>query len=341
MMASCLIVPCCPGRTDRLEYYSRHKVESGLLSLLSHMARTGAAFDLQDVFSRFAFDMTSTPVFGVDAGRLSVDIPPMHVPDAMDAVMEVEFFRHAVPGPCWRLMRRLNVGPESKLAAAQPVLRRFMAEMLEKRKGGRGGERAAGAAPAVDIASNYVDDPEYVGEGGEPREFLHATLINYMFAGRNTVGTTLSWLVHSLVAHPRVASAIRGELAPIAAARKATGAGMVVFEPEETKPLVYLQAALFESMRLHPPGPIERKEALAGDVLPSGHAVRAGDHVLIPLHAMARMEAVWGEDCAEYRPERLVTARRTAGCGKCRRTGSWRSTPGRGRAWARTYPWRR
>jgi hypothetical protein len=45
---------------------------------------------------------------------------------------------------------------------------------------------------------------------------------------------------------------------------------MVVFEPDETKPLVYLHTALFESMRLYPhlPGSIERKEALAGDVLP-------------------------------------------------------------------------
>jgi hypothetical protein len=45
---------------------------------------------------------------------------------------------------------------------------------------------------------------------------------------------------------------------------------MVMFEPEETKPLVYLHMALFESVRLylHLPGSIERKEALAGDVLP-------------------------------------------------------------------------
>jgi cytochrome P450 len=113
---------------------------------------------------------------------------------------------------------------------------------------------------------------------------------------------------------------------------------MVVFEPEETKPLVYLHAALFESMRLYPPGPIERKEALAGDVLPSGHAVRAGDKILVPLYGLGRRQAAWGKDCAEYRPERWITE----DGGACRLTGSCRSTPGRVCAWARrTYPSRR
>ncbi|TVU48461.1 hypothetical protein EJB05_08099, partial [Eragrostis curvula] len=235
----------------------------------------------------FTFDMTAKPVFGVDAGLLSVDMPHMHVPDAMDAVMEVGFFRHTVPVPCWRLMKRLNIGPERKLAAAQLVLRRFVAEMLERRKGG--GEQTR--AP-VDIASNYMNDLEYVDEVGKPREFLYATLINYMFAGRDTVGTTLSWLFYNLIKHPRVAAAIRGELAPIAARKAKASTGVVVFEPEETKPLVYLQAALFESMRLYPPGPIERKARLSPTT---------------SCRAVTRMEGVWGKDCAEYRPERWLT----------------------------------
>ncbi|GJN27649.1 hypothetical protein PR202_gb15690 [Eleusine coracana subsp. coracana] len=297
----------------------RDKVETGLLPVLAHMAGKGASFDLQDVFARFSFDMTAKPVFGVDTGRLSVDMPPMDVSNAMDAVMEVGFFRHTVPAPCWRLMRRFRIGPERSLAAAKPVLRRFVDEMLERRKKLKGGviikeDHTAGsrAAPDVDIASNYVDDPEYVDERGKPREFLYATLINYMVAGRDTVGTTLTWLFYNLVKHPRVADAIRAELAPIVAARKlkpaaAADTTMVVFEPEETKPLVYLHAALFESMRLYPPAPIERKEALADDVLPSGHRVRAGDTLLIPVYSLGRMESAWGKDCTEYRPERWVT----------------------------------
>lgn len=80
---------------------------------------------------------------------------------------------------------------------------------------------------------------------------------------------------------------------------------MVVFERDELERLVYLHAALFESLRLYPPGPIERKVAADDDVLPSGHAVRAGDTVLVLVYSysMARMESVWGED----RPERWLS----------------------------------
>ncbi|XP_040378275.1 alkane hydroxylase MAH1-like [Oryza brachyantha] len=293
----------------------RGKVEKGLLPILEHMARAGAPFDLQCLITRFAFDMTAMPVFGADTCRLSIDMPPLDVANAMDTVMQVGFFRHTVPVSCWKLMRSLGIGPERRLAAAQRLLRRFVAEMIEKRRAGAAdtatdGEKE-GAPPPVDIVSSYIGDPDYVDEDGNPREFMYATFINYMVAGRDTVGTALSWFFSNLIKHPRVAARIREELAPIASrkagAKSGGGGGMVVFEPEETKPLVYLQAALFESMRLYPPGPIERKMALADDVLPSGHTVRAGDNILIPLYSMGRDAGVWGEDCAEYRPERWVT----------------------------------
>ncbi|KAM0919865.1 hypothetical protein ACQ4PT_008003 [Festuca glaucescens] len=254
------------------------KVEKGLMPALARAASALAPFDMQELLTRFAFDMTAMPVFGVDPGLLSVHMPPMDVPSAMDAVMEVGFFRHTVPISCWKLMRRLSIGPERKLAVAQPLLRQFVAEMLQKR---------AHDGAHLDIVSSYIVDPEYVGEDREPMDFLYATLINYMFAGRDTERTG---------AHRRL-PANGGN----------SKSGMAVFEPNETKPLVYLSAALFESMRLHPPGPIERKAVLADDVLPSGHEVRAGDTVLISVYSMGRMERVWGEDCAEYRPERWVT----------------------------------
>ncbi|OEL24748.1 hypothetical protein BAE44_0014232 [Dichanthelium oligosanthes] len=111
---------------------SRDKVATGLLPLLRRMAGTAAPFDPHDVFTRLAFDMTAMAVFGEDPGRMSIDMPPAQASDAMDTVMVVALFRHTLPMSCWRLMRWLNIGPERKLAAVQSVLRRFVAEMIEK-----------------------------------------------------------------------------------------------------------------------------------------------------------------------------------------------------------------
>ena len=116
----------------------RDKVENGLLPLFSHLASTGTPFDMQEVFSRFMFDLAATPLFGVDPGLLSfsldMSMPPMDAAVAMDTVMEVGFFQHVMPTSCWKLMRRLNIGPERKLAAAHTVLGGFIEEMVERRK---------------------------------------------------------------------------------------------------------------------------------------------------------------------------------------------------------------
>jgi cytochrome P450 len=288
-----------PQLLARMTACCRDKVENGLLPVFARMASAGTPFDVQDLITRFVFDLTATPVFGVDPGLLSSGMPPMDRAVAMDTVMEVALFRHTVPASCWKAMRRLNIGPERKLAAAHTVLREFITEMMERRK-----KNHEGAASSVDILSSYINDPEYQDD-----DLLRATLINYMIAGRDTIGTTLPWVLYNLAQNSRVVSIIRDELSPIASRKAAaTGAGdMVVFEPEETRPLVYMKAVLYESLRLYPPGPIERKTVVADDVMPSGHEVHAGDTLFISLHAMGRMEGVWGKDCLEYNPDRWLS----------------------------------
>uniref|UniRef100_A0A0D9X5Z2 Cytochrome P450 n=1 Tax=Leersia perrieri TaxID=77586 RepID=A0A0D9X5Z2_9ORYZ len=127
-----------------------------------------------------------------------------------------------------------------------------------------------------------------------------------MVSRRDTVSTTLPWFFYNHAMKLHVVSAIRDELAPIAAARKDDDTMMMTFSSEDTKPLVYLQATLLEMLRLYPPGCFERKTVVTDDVMPRGHEVRAGDTVLISAYSMGRMESPWGKDCYEYRPERWL-----------------------------------
>ncbi|KAF0921563.1 hypothetical protein E2562_009764 [Oryza meyeriana var. granulata] len=290
------------------------KVRNGLLPFLTCMASTRTPIEMQDLATRLMFDVTAMAVFGVDPGCLSTDMPSMHVSTAMDTIMEVGLFRHTVPASCWKAMRRLDIGPERKLAAAHTVLHGFVSEMMEKVRTathhhGHGDDAEEKQAPSsMDILSSYINDPDYNADG----DLLHSMLITYMVAGRDTVGTTLPWFFYNLAMNPHVVFGIREELAPIASRKAATSTSngdgtTVMFSPEDTKPLVYLQAALFETLRLYPPGSIERKTVVADDVMPSGHEVRAGDAVLISLYSMGRMENLWGNDCREYRPERWLS----------------------------------
>jgi cytochrome P450 len=280
----------------------RDKVVNGLLPFLTCMESTRIPFNMQDLMGRLIFDLTATPIFGVDPGCLSTNMPSMHVAAAMDTVMEVGLLRHTMPASCWKMMRQLNLGPERKLAVAHTLLHGFVTEMMENRK-------ARCSDPdvlaAVDILSG---DPAFSSD----KALLSKILINYMIAGRDTVGTTLPWVFYNLAKNPRVVSGIREEMAHIAslkasAAVSNAASNMVFFESEETKDLVYLQAALFESLRLYPPVPFERKTALADDVLPSGHQLCSGETILVSIYSMGRMEALWGKDCHEYKPERWLS----------------------------------
>ncbi|KAF7060647.1 hypothetical protein CFC21_067422 [Triticum aestivum] len=260
----------------------RDKVENGLLPLFSHLASTGTRFDMQEVFSRFMFDLAATPLFGVDPGLLSfsldMSMPPMDVAVAMDTVMEVGFIRQLIPASCWKAMRRLNIGSERKLHTAHTVLRRFAAEMIEERsKITLNGGRCAlsNDDEHEDILSSYINDPEYTDN-----DFLHEVLLSFMLAGRDTIGTTLPWVFYNLAQNPGIVSIIRSQLSPIAS----------------RKPL-----------RLYPSAPIERKTVAAADIMPSGHEVKVGDTILISLHSMGRMEDLWGKECVSYNPNRWLS----------------------------------
>ncbi|CAN6169892.1 unnamed protein product [Urochloa humidicola] len=287
----------------------RDKVANCLVPMLERMASSATQFDMEDLLGRLVFDLTVMVVLGMDSCCLSPDMPPIDVASALDTIMEVTVYRHSVPTSCWKLISWLNIGWERKYAAAEALLRRFAADKISRRMAGSDHSGEA-TRPVGDMLSHYTDDPEFLTDEGEPTDFLYRSFINFMVMFRDPMSSALPWLVFSLATHPEAVSAMRHELAPIAARKGGAGSGdasaMVIFETEETKDLVYQRAALFESLRLYPIGPLERKAVLADDVLPSGHKLRSGDTVMVSFYAMGRLESLWGEDCREYRPERWI-----------------------------------
>ncbi|KAJ4895118.1 Cytochrome P450 86A4 [Raphanus sativus] len=76
---------------------------------------------------------------------------------------------------------------------------------------------------------------------------------------------------------------------------------------DEIDRLVYLKAALSETLRLYPSVPEDSKHAENDDVLPDGTFVPAGSSVSYSIYAAGRMKSTWGEDCLEFIPERWIS----------------------------------
>lgn len=280
------------------------KLGEGLVPLLDRLAASGAAVDLQDVFMRLTFDLTAMFVFGVDPGCLAADFPSVQFATAMDDAEEVLFYRHITPVPWLKLQTYLKIGHYRKMAKARQVLDASIAEFISLRR-----ERAANNTSEpdaeADLLTSYLACQAEVGKDGpEFDRFLRDTTLNLMVAGRDTTSSALTWFFWLLSTHPDVEARILAELREHP---PSSGAGHHR-TTTELKRLIYLHAALSESLRLYPPVPFEHKAATRPDTLPSGARVGPSLRVIVSLYSMGRMEAVWGKDCLEFRPERWLTA---------------------------------
>ncbi|CAI0454891.1 unnamed protein product [Linum tenue] len=122
-------------------------------------------------------------------------------------------------------------------------------------------------------------------------------------AGKDTLSSTLSWLIWLVVTHPDVERKILEEI------ERETDRGTSWFSisKDELNGLVYLHATICETLRLYPPVPFEHRCAGEADVLPTGHRVKKGMRMLLSIYSMGRMEEIWGKDCMEFKPERWIS----------------------------------
>ncbi|KMZ74783.1 hypothetical protein ZOSMA_122G00510 [Zostera marina] len=287
---------------------SYDKVRRGIVPLLDQTAEAadgygrGVVVDLQDLFLRFTFDVTCILVMGVDPACLSPGLPVMPFAKAMDDAEEVLLYRHVVPSVWWKFMRKLRVGEERKFARAWVTIDRFIDKHVQMKKDVMTknlNTREEFVERNPDLLTSFINGKTYSDK------FLRDTAVNLMLAGRDTTAAGLSWFFFLLSKNPEVESKILEELKFNHEGKKFNDQ----LDAKDMSSLVYLHAALCESLRLYPPVPFEHKAGVQSEMLPSGHNVEPEMKVLVSLYAMARMKGVWGEDCLEYKPERWISNR--------------------------------
>lgn len=75
-------------------------------------------------------------------------------------------------------------------------------------------------------------------------------------------------------------------------------------------PLQFTNAFISETLRLHPPVPLEIQENIGSEsvLLPDGNIVAPGEKIIWSPWAMARSERIWGPDAKTFRPDRWLSA---------------------------------
>ncbi|KAK0506695.1 cytochrome P450 [Armillaria luteobubalina] len=123
---------------------------------------------------------------------------------------------------------------------------------------------------------------------------IEAQLMTFVVAGHETTSISLSWVLYELAEHPEHQSIIRAELK----------------QSSDYDSMPFLNAAIKESLRLHPNSHTFVRTAPHDDVLPlSGGknlAIPKGQTLFCSAYLYNRLPSLWGEDAEEWNPRRFL-----------------------------------
>ncbi|GMI80907.1 cytochrome P450, family 94, subfamily C, polypeptide 1 [Hibiscus trionum] len=265
------------------------EIKTRLIPLLSSFAdgKKERVLDLQEVFRRVSFDIICWFSFGIDPRCLELSLPMSKFSTAFDVASKLSAERAMNVSPlAWKIKRALNLGSEKELKRAVQIIDVLAKEVIRQR-------RKMGFSTGNDLLSRFmstVNDETY----------LRDIIISFLLAGRDTVASGLTSLFWLLAKHPNVVSAVKQE------ADRVLGENKDLTSYEQIKELHYLEATVYESMRLYPPIQFDSKFCQNDDRLPDGSLLKRGTRVTYHPYAMGRMEEIWGSDCLEFKPERWL-----------------------------------
>ncbi|KAJ8749538.1 hypothetical protein K2173_025733 [Erythroxylum novogranatense] len=259
-----------------------------LIPILSSAAANKQVLDFQDILQRFAFDNICKIAFGYDPAYLLPSLPQAEFAKAFEEGVKLSSDRFTSFFPLlWNIKRRLGIGSEKQLKQAVTKVRDFATNIVKEKKEEL---RSKSSLESVDLLSRFLSS------GHKDENFVTDIVISFILAGRDTTSAALTWFFWLLSKTPAVEREILKEIQD--------KSDMPIFE--EVRDMIYTHASLCESMRLYPPVPTDSKVATGDDVLPDGTPVKKGMRVTYHPYAMGRLEAIWGQDWAEFKPERWL-----------------------------------
>ncbi|KAI8460514.1 cytochrome P450 monooxygenase [Phakopsora pachyrhizi] len=224
------------------------------------------------------------------------------------------------------LLRLFKSEKEKVIAHSKMVINRETAKALDiARKQGENLE------PPNDILSLLIQNR--TSEKSQWEEMDNTELMNqlatFIFAGHETMGSTVTWCLWCLATHPQAQAKLRAELNEAnKKINKATGQ----LSREDLNALPYLDAVFREGTRLFPIVFFTLRAASHDDQIPLSKPIRAksgewinhipisaGQEMAIPILSYNRSKEVFGNNSNEFVPERWLSGEVNSPAG----TGEW------------------
>ncbi|OSC98518.1 cytochrome P450 [Trametes coccinea BRFM310] len=287
-----------------------------ILSLEVTRHRGVAQVDLYEWVHRMTLDVIGEAAFSYNIGTLSIDRKPNELCDAFRMVSQsvTRMSLYPMLRFFFPILRILPEEQSRRFAKARKVMAQFARQLIEEKRrelaedGGFDSKR--GRHKQGDFLTLVVE--ANMGATVPPSQQLSdKTIIDecttFLPAGHETTAITLAWFMYNLARYPAVQEKLRKELFSI-------GTDMPTIE--QLSALRYLDNVLREVVRLHPSLPSSLRMSMEDDMLPLGEPVYIngvahdriwvpkGTPIVIPILAINRDKALWGEDAFEFRPDR-------------------------------------
>lgn len=129
-----------------------------------------------------------------------------------------------------------------------------------------------------------------------PRNQLVDTLLSFLVAGQATTSMSVCWLLYLLAREPTWQERVL---------REVTENWMEDDGLEALDQLPLLSCVIKECLRLYPPVYFITRETVQLETL-DGFRIPKGTHIRVPVLALHRDPSIWGEDAAEFKPDRFL-----------------------------------
>ncbi|KAI8813234.1 cytochrome P450 [Cladochytrium replicatum] len=255
--------------------------------LLSRHANQGTLIDLHDSFFRFTLDGFAQIAFSIELNSmLAASQTPFALAfDRAQAAVQDRFL--------WPFWKQTEWITNPSLKKDMSFVRAFAMDVVRKRREDLRNQSTI--FKNSDILQMFLKHAEDHGEVLTDEE-LADHVLNFIIAGRDTTAQALSWTFYLLSKNPQKVEPLLEEI---------KNSNVSAFPSyEELKNLRYANAVFTETLRLYPSVPTNIKECVKEETFPDGTVVPKGAMVLWSPYAMGRSKDIWGEDAAEFRPER-------------------------------------
>lgn len=130
------------------------------------------------------------------------------------------------------------------------------------------------------------------------RDHIKAVLTDIFIAGSDTSSVTLEWAMTELISNPNAIKKAQDEVRQVARGREK-------IEEDDLSKLVYLEAVVKETFRLHPPAPLLVPRETTESCTVDGFEIPTKTRVFVNVRCIGRDPKIW-ENPDKFQPERFL-----------------------------------